>query len=125
MVVIINFPVLLGLMVVASNFVPLVFGENGTASCRSCTCCASWGLLRRWGTRLVLCRWRKRAWISDFKFNVFKTFLFIPQLLWAATRRAPHWRDARLPAGGGIVNTVVSYFVMIKPVLGSTTVSTS
>jgi lipopolysaccharide exporter len=52
---IINFPVLLGLMVVSSNFVPLVFGEKWAASFLSCNCCALWGCCVRWAIRLVRC----------------------------------------------------------------------
>lgn len=54
----------------------------------------------------------------SFKFNVFKLFLFIPSI----------WVGANLFGGLGaalgflivqIINTYLSYFVLIKPVLGS------
>jgi lipopolysaccharide exporter len=50
---IINFPVLLGLMVVSSNFVPLVFGEkwNGIIPILQLLCVV--GLCAPWGIRLV------------------------------------------------------------------------
>ena len=53
----------------------------------------------------------------SFKFNVFKTFLFIPAIIVGG-----HMAGAIGVTLGfllvQIVNTVLSYFVMIKPVLG-------
>jgi lipopolysaccharide exporter len=54
----------------------------------------------------------------SFKFNVFKTFLFIPAIIVGG-----HMAGAIGVTLGfllvQIVNTVLSYFIMIKPVLGS------
>ena len=54
----------------------------------------------------------------SFKFNVFKFFLFIPMI----------WLGAKIGGGTGaalgfllvqVINTCLSYFILIKPVLGS------
>ncbi|NUD81181.1 MOP flippase family protein [Escherichia coli] len=115
---IINFPVLLGLMVVSSNFVPLVFGEkwNGIIPILQLLCVV--GLLRSVGNPIGSLLMAKARVDISFKFNVFKTFLFIPAIIVGG-----HMADAIGVTLGfllvQIVNTVLSYFIMIKPVLGS------
>lgn len=52
---IINFPALLGLMVVSNNFVPLVFGEKWNSIIPVLQLLCVVGLLRSVGNRLVRC----------------------------------------------------------------------
>ena len=115
---IINFPVLLGLMVVASNFVPLVFGEKWNSIIPILQLLCVVGLLRSVGNPIGSLLMAKARVDISFKFNVFKTFLFIPAIIVGG-----HMAGAIGVTLGfllvQIVNTVLSYFVMIKPVLGS------
>lgn len=114
---IINFPALLGLMVVSSNFVPLVFGEkwNGIIPILQLLCVV--GLLRSVGNPIGSLLMAKARVDISFKFNVFKMFLFIPAIVVGG-----HLAGAIGVTMGfllvQIINTVLSYFVMIKPVLG-------
>ena len=114
---IINFPVLLGLMVVASNFVPLVFGEKWNSIIPILQLLCVVGLLRSVGNPIGSLLMAKARVDISFKFNVFKTFLFIPAIIVGG-----HMAGAIGVTLGfllvQIVNTVLSYFVMIKPVLG-------
>ncbi|MCU6664548.1 Lipopolysaccharide biosynthesis protein WzxC [compost metagenome] len=115
---IINFPTLLGLMVVSGNLVPLVFGEKWVSIVPVLQLLCVVGLLRSVGNPIGSLLMAKARVDISFKFNVFKTFLFIPAIVIGA-----------LMAGAmgvtlgfllvQIINTVLSYFVMIKPVLGS------
>ncbi|WP_312946072.1 MOP flippase family protein [Superficieibacter sp.] len=114
---IINFPALLGLMVVSENFVLLVFGEKwvGIVPVLQLLCIV--GLLRSVGNPIgSLLMARARVDLS-FKFNVFKTFLFIPAILIGG-----HLAGVIGVTLGfllvQILNTILSYFVMIKPVVG-------
>lgn len=77
---IINFPALLGLMVVSNNVVPLVFGEkwNGIIPILQLLCIV--GLLRSVGNPIGSLLMAKARVDISFKFNVFKTFLFIPAI---------------------------------------------
>ena len=115
---IINFPVLLGLMVVSNNVVPLVFGEkwNGIIPVLQLLCIV--GLLRSVGNPIGSLLMAKARVDISFKFNVFKTFLFIPAIFIGG-----HQAGAIGVTLGfllvQVINTILSYFVMIKPVLGS------
>ncbi|CBA32089.1 MOP flippase family protein [Cronobacter turicensis] len=115
---IINFPALLGLMVVSNNFVPLVFGEKwvGIVPILQLLCVV--GLLRSIGNPIGSLLMAKARVDISFKFNVFKTFLFIPAIV-----AGGHLGGALGVTLGfllvQIINTVLSYFIMIKPVLGS------
>ena len=115
---IINFPALLGLMVVANNLVPLVFGEkwNGIVPVLQLLCIV--GLLRSVGNPIGSLLMAKARVDISFKFNVFKTFLFIPAIFIGG-----HLAGATGVTLGfllvQVINTILSYFVMIKPVLGS------
>jgi len=115
---IINFPALLGLMVVASNFVPLVFGEKWVSIIPILQLLCIVGLLRSIGNPIGSLLMAKARVDISFKFNVFKTFLFIPAIIVGG-----HMAGALGVTMGfllvQIINTVLSYFVMIKPVLGS------
>ncbi len=118
MVGIINFPALLGLMVVANNFVPLVFGEKWNSIIPILQLLCVVGLLRSVGNPIGSLLMAKARVDISFKFNVFKTFLFIPAILIGG-----HLAGAIGVTLGfmvvQIINTILSYFVMIKPVLGS------
>lgn len=114
---IINFPALLGLMVVSNNFVPLVFGEKWLHIVPILQLLCVVGLLRSVGNPIGSLLMAKARVDISFKFNVFKTFLFIPAVIIGGQ------------LGGAIgvtlgfllvqiINTILSYFVMIKPVLG-------
>lgn len=115
---IINFPALLGLMVVANNFVPMVFGEKWVSIIPILQLLCIVGLLRSIGNPIGSLLMAKARVDISFKFNVFKTFLFIPAIIVGG-----HMAGALGVTLGfllvQIINTVLSYFVMIKPVLGS------
>ncbi|ADO47904.1 MOP flippase family protein [[Enterobacter] lignolyticus] len=115
---IINFPLLLGLMVVSDNVVPLVFGEKWRSIIPVLKLLCVVGLLRAVGNPIGSLLMAKARVDISFKFNVFKTCLFIPAIIVGGQQ------------GGAIgvtlgfllvqiINTILSYFVMIKPVLGS------
>lgn len=115
---IINFPALLGLMVVSNNFVPLVFGEKWQFITPILQLLCVVGLLRSIGNPIGSLLMAKARVDISFKFNVFKTCLFIPAII----------VGGQLGGALGVtlgfllvqvVNTVLSYFIMIKPVLGS------
>ncbi|EBP5996846.1 MOP flippase family protein, partial [Salmonella enterica] len=111
-------PALLGLMVVANNFVPLVFGEKWNSIIPILQLLCVVGLLRSVGNPIGSLLMAKARVDISFKFNVFKTFLFIPAILIGG-----HLAGAIGVTLGflvvQIINTILSYFVMIKPVLGS------
>lgn len=115
---IINFPALLGLMVVANNLVPLVFGEKWRAIVPILQLLCVVGLLRSVGNPIGSLLMAKARVDISFKFNVFKTCLFIPAILVGG-----HLAGAMGVTLGfllvQVVNTILSYFVMIKPVLGA------
>mgnify|MGYP000447109934 CR=1 FL=1 len=73
---IINFPALLGLMVVSNNFVPLVFGEKWSSIIPVLQLLCIVGLLRSVGNPIGSLLMAKARVDISFKFNVFKTFLF-------------------------------------------------
>ncbi len=115
---IINFPTLLGLMVVSGNMVPLVFGEKWISIVPILQLLCVVGLLRSVGNPIGSLLMAKARVDISFKFNVFKTFLFIPAIVIGG-----HLAGAMGVTLGfllvQIINTVLSYFVMIKPVLDS------
>jgi lipopolysaccharide exporter len=115
---IINFPALLGLLVVSNNFVPLVFGEKWQFITPILQLLCVVGLLRSIGNPIGSLLMAKARVDISFKFNVFKTFLFIPAIIVGG-----HMAGALGVTLGflfvQVVNTVLSYFIMIKPVLGS------
>jgi lipopolysaccharide exporter len=115
---ILNFPALLGLMVVSNNFVPLVFGEKWVSIVPVLQLLCVVGLLRSVGNPIGSLLMAKARVDISFKFNVFKTFLFIPAIIVGG-----HLAGALGVTTGfllvQIINTILSYFVMIKPVLGS------
>lgn len=115
---IINFPLLLGLMVVANNFVPLVFGEKWNSIIPVLQLLCIVGLLRAVGNPIGSLLMAKARVDISFKFNVFKTFLFIPAIIIGG-----HMGGAIGVTLGfllvQIISTVLTYFVVIKPLLGS------
>ncbi|ALB67386.1 Lipopolysaccharide biosynthesis protein WzxC [Cronobacter dublinensis 1210] len=115
---IINFPALLGLMVVSNNFVPLVFGEKWVSIVPILQLLCVVGLLRSIGNPIGSLLMAKARVDISFKFNVFKTFLFIPAIV-----AGGHFGGALGVTLGfllvQVINTILSYFIMIKPVLGS------
>lgn len=115
---IINFPALLGLMVVANNFVPLVFGEKWNSIIPILQLLCVVGLLRSVGNPIGSLLMAKARVDISFKFNVFKTFLFIPAILIGGHLAGVIGVTLGFLAVQ-IINTILSYFVMIKPVLGS------
>ena len=115
---IINFPALLGLMVVANNFVPLVFGEKWNSIIPILQLLCIVGLLRSVGNPIGSLLMAKARVDISFKFNVFKTFLFVPAIIIGGQT------GGALGVTLGfllvqVINTILSYFVMIKPILGS------
>ncbi|MBV8041273.1 MOP flippase family protein [Pluralibacter sp.] len=115
---IINFPVLLGLMVVSDNVVPLVFGEKWRSIVPVLQLLCVVGLLRSVGNPIGSLLMAKARVDISFKFNVFKTCLFIPAIIVGG-----HQAGALGVTLGfllvQVINTILSYFVMIKPVLGA------
>ncbi len=116
---IINFPALLGLMVVSNNCVPLVFGEKWNSIIPVLQLLCVVGLLRSVGNPIgsLLMAAKARVDIS-FKFNVFKTFMFIPAIVIGGQMAGAIGVTLGFLLVQ-IINTILSYFVMIKPVLGS------
>ena len=115
---IINFPALLGLMVVANNFVPLVFGEKWNSIIPVLQLLCVVGLLRSVGNPIGSLLMAKARVDISFKFNVFKTFLFIPAIIVGGQMAGAIGVTLGFLLVQ-IINTILSYFVMIKPVLGS------
>ncbi|EMF0806924.1 TPA: MOP flippase family protein [Klebsiella aerogenes] len=114
----INFPVLLGLLVVSNNFVITIFGQKWLFITPILQILCVVGLLRSIGNPIGSLLMAKARVDISFKFNVFKLFLFIPSI----------WVGASFFGGIGaafgflvvqVINTYLSYFVLIKPVLGS------
>ncbi|MKT66569.1 colanic acid exporter, partial [Salmonella enterica subsp. enterica] len=99
-------------------FVPLVFGEKWNSIIPILQLLCVVGLLRSVGNPIGSLLMAKARVDISFKFNVFKTFLFIPAILIGG-----HLAGAIGVTLGflvvQIINTILSYFVMIKPVLGS------
>ena len=96
---IINFPALLGLMVVSNNFVPLVFGEKWNSIIPVLQLLCVGGCCAPWVTRLVLLLMAKARVDISFKFNVFKTFLFIPAIVIGGQMAGAIGVTLWLPAG--------------------------
>ncbi|HAX9428960.1 colanic acid undecaprenyl disphosphate flippase WzxC [Escherichia coli] len=115
---IINFPALLGLMVVSNNFVPLVFGEKWSSIIPVLQLLCIVGLLRSVGNPIGSLLMAKARVDISFKFNVFKTFLFIPAIIIGGQMAGAIGVTLGFLLVQ-IINTILSYFVMIKPVLGS------
>lgn len=115
---IINFPALLGLMVVSNNFVPLVFGEKWNSIIPVLQMLCVVGLLRSVGNPIGSLLMAKARVDISFKFNVFKTFLFIPAIVIGGQMAGAIGVTLGFLLVQ-IINTILSYFVMIKPVLGS------
>ncbi|MCZ5698451.1 MOP flippase family protein [Escherichia coli] len=115
---IINFPALLGLMVVSNNFVPLVFGEKWNSIIPVLQLLCIVGLLRSVGNPIGSLLMAKARVDISFKFNVFKTFLFIPAIVIGGQMAGAIGVTLGFLLVQ-IINTILSYFVMIKPVLGS------
>lgn len=114
---IINFPALLGLMTVSHSFISFIFGERWLFITPIFQILCVVGLLRSVGNPIGSLLMAKARVDISFKFNVFKTLLFIPAIL------------VGIKAGGAvgvataflvvqIINTYLSYFILIKPVLG-------
>ena len=115
---IINFPALLGLMVVSNNFVPLVFGEKWSSIIPVLQLLCIVGLLRSVGNPIGSLLMAKARVDISFKFNVFKTFLFIPAIVIGGQMAGAIGVTLGFLLVQ-IINTILSYFVMIKPALGS------
>ena len=114
---IINFPALLGLMVVSNNVVPLVFGEKWNSIVPVLQLLCIVGLLRSVGNPIGSLLMAKARVDISFKFNIFKTFLFIPAILVGGNMAGVIGVTLGFLLVQ-IINTILSYFVMIKPVLG-------
>lgn len=112
-----NFPALLGLLAVSESFVLVMFGEKWRFVIPILQILCVVGLLRSIGNPIGSLLMAKARVDLGFKFNVFKVFLFLPAI----------WIGAKLEGGLGaalgflaiqILNTWLSYFVLIRPVLG-------
>ena len=114
---IINFPALLGLLVVSDKVVPLLFGAkwSGVIPVLQLLCVV--GLLRAIGNPVGSLLMATSRVDLSFKFNVFKTFLFIPFIIAGGM-----WNGVIGVTLGflavQVINTVLTYFVLLKPVLG-------
>ncbi|HDC9044547.1 TPA: colanic acid exporter, partial [Escherichia coli] len=76
------------------------------------------GLLRSVGNPIGSLLMAKARVDISFKFNVFKTFLFIPAIVIGGQMAGAIGVTLGFLLVQ-IINTILSYFVMIKPVLGS------
>ncbi len=112
-----NFPALLGLLVVSNNFVLTIFGEKWSFIIVLLQILCIVGLLRSIGNPIGSLLMAKARVDISFKFNIFKTFLFIPGIIVGA-----HIAGAIGTAYAflivQVINTILSYFILIKPVLG-------
>ncbi len=112
-----NFPSLLGLLVVAENFVLFMFGEKWRFVTPILQVLCVVGLLRSIGNPIGSLLMAKARVDISFKFNVVKLFMFIPAI----------WFGAKMAGGFGaslgflsvqVLNTWLSYFILIRPILG-------
>ncbi|WP_437612252.1 MOP flippase family protein [Erwinia sp. V71] len=112
-----NFPALLGLLVVAENFVLFMFGEKWRFVTPILQVLCVVGLLRSIGNPIGSLLMAKARVDISFKFNVVKLFMFIPAI----------WFGAKMAGGFGaslgflsvqVLNTWLSYFILIRPILG-------
>lgn len=114
---IINFPALLGLLVVSDKVVPLLFGEKWNSVIPVLQLLCVVGLLRAIGNPVGSLLMATSRVDLSFKFNVFKTFLFIPFIIVGGL-----WKGVIGVTLGflavQVINTVLTYFVLLKPVLG-------
>jgi Membrane protein involved in the export of O-antigen and teichoic acid len=78
---VINFPALLGLMVVSGNVVPLLFGEKWNSIIPVLQLLCVVGLLRAVDNPIGSLLMAKARVDISFKYNVFKSCLFIPAIL--------------------------------------------
>lgn len=101
----------------SDNFVPLVFGEKWNSIIPILQLLCIVGLLRSVGNPIGSLLMAKARVDISFKFNVFKTFLFIPAIFIGG-----HLAGAIGVTLGfllvQVINTILSYFVMIRPILG-------
>ncbi|SUG32560.1 Lipopolysaccharide biosynthesis protein WzxC [Salmonella enterica subsp. arizonae] len=95
---IINFPALLGLMIVANNFVPLVFGEKWNSIIPILQLLCVVGLLRSVGNPIGSLLMAKARVDISFKFNVLKRFFYPGDSHWRSSGGGD-WRDAGVPDG--------------------------
>lgn len=113
----INFPTLLGLMVVSDKVVPLLFGDKWNSIIPVLQLLCVCGLLRAIGNPVGSLLMATSRVDLSFKFNVFKTFLFIPFIIAGGL-----WQGVIGVTLGfltvQLINTVLTYFVLLKPVLG-------
>ncbi|MBU8944441.1 MOP flippase family protein [Klebsiella quasipneumoniae] len=114
----INFPVLLGLLVVSNNFVLSLFGSKWEFITPILQVLCVVGLLRSIGNPIGALLMAKARVDVSFKFNVFKLILFIP-LIWIGSIYGGGVGAALGFLAVQILNTYLSYFILIKPVLGS------
>ncbi|MDP5295190.1 MOP flippase family protein [Escherichia coli] len=105
-------------LVVSNNFVPLVFGEKWNSIIPVLQLLCVVGLLRSVGNPIGSLLMAKARVDISFKFNVFKTFLFIPAIVIGGQMAGAIGVTLGFLLVQ-IINTILSYFVMIKPVLGS------
>ncbi len=112
-----NFPALLGLLVVSENFVLFMFGEKWRFVTPILQVLCVVGLLRSIGNPIGSLLMAKARVDISFKFNVVKLFMFIPAI----------WIGAKMAGGLGaslgflsvqVLNTWLSYFILIRPILG-------
>lgn len=114
---IINFPLLLGLTIVAKNFVLFMFGEKWLFITPVMQILCIVGLLRSVGNPIGALLMAKARVDISFKFNIFKTILFLPTMFVGGL----YYGVIGVAVGFLIVqmiNTVLSYFILIKPILG-------
>lgn len=114
---IINFPALLGLMVVAHNFILFIFGERWVFITPILQILCVVGLLRSIGNPIGSLLMAKARVDISFKFNLFKTLLFIPSML-VGVKLGGVVGVALAFLAVQVINTYLSYFILIKPVLG-------
>lgn len=113
-----NFPLLLGVLVVAPNFVLLMFGEKWQFITPMLQVLCVVGVLRAIGNPIGSLLMAKARMDISFKFNFVKFFFFIAAI-WLGVK----WNGGLGAAVGfltvQVLNTWLSYLVLIRPILGN------
>ncbi|OZQ46312.1 MOP flippase family protein [Klebsiella variicola] len=112
-----NFPALVGLCLVASDFVYVLFGQNWMFIVSAMQLLSLAGLLRAIGNPIGSLLMAKARVDLSFKFNVVKIFMFAPALYFGAKYAAVTGVAVGF-LSVQTLNTILTYFVLIRPVLG-------
>lgn len=114
----INFPALLGLCIIAKDFVYLVFGEKWLFIVPTLQLLCIAGAMRMVANPIGSLLMAKAKMELSVRFNFVKTIIFIPVLYFSTI-----WNGMVGAAIGFLIcqaiNALLSYFFLLKPVLGN------